>query len=520
MFEHYFHQKEEISLLEKFDTALSQLDNILGENDKLLALFLRSTLYLRLGETGIGKKLATELLEKSRRVSNKAREFDALNNLILAHRLDGNVSEALNLASEEEKIISCLLEGQKLETLRMKASFYYQIGRLYYLASNPDSALKYYEKAFGLSKQINDVEQKVRCLGSLGYLYLSKGELDQALNYFRHSLPLLDAVDNQQIPADILNGIGATNVARGELNAALEFFTRSLRAFESIGSQFNVSRLLNNIGQAYSMKGDFDSGRKYLEEALQVSRNIQEYAMRVEILYNTIKYYVKDLTSDEREEIHKEMQESLKKRFIAVSEQKVRLARAMIFKTSGRLTDKTEAQIIFRQVAEESIIWYELTIDALLNLGELLVFELKATGNEEVFKELKQVITRLLTVAKSQSSYWLLAEIYLLQSRLALLELDIENAEKLLTQAEVLSQEKGLKKLTYAISLEKKALSRNLDKWNKISDMEPSLSDRIELTQFSTMFERMILKKLYRTEEELEKYVSSAQQIVEGWEKK
>ncbi|MFW9777766.1 MAG: tetratricopeptide repeat protein [Candidatus Heimdallarchaeota archaeon] len=520
MFEHLFHQKEEISILEKFDTALTQLDNILGENDKLLSLFLRSTLYLRLGESGMGKKLAIELLEKSRTMNNKVREFDALNNLILAHRLDGNISEALDLARKEEKIIGSLLEGQKIETLRMKASFYYQMGRLYYITNNPNPAYEYYEKAFNLSEQINDVEQKVRCLGSMGYLYLSKGELDRALDYFKSSLPLLEGVGNQQIPADILNGIGVTNVARGEMDTALEFFTGSLRKFESIGSQFNISRLLNNIGQAHSMMGEFDSGKRHLEHALQVSRNIHEYAMRVEILYNTIKFYVKDLSLEEREEIHKEMKESNELRFIAISDQKVRLARAMILKTSERLMDKTKAQTIFREIAEEPILWHELTIDALLNLGELLVFELKATGNEDVFKELKQVISRLLSVAKLQSSHWLMTEIYLLQSRLSLLELDIENAEKLLTQAEVLSQEKGLKKLAYAISLEKKALKRNLDKWKKISEMEPSLSDRIELTQFNTMFERMILKKLYRTEEELKRYVNSAQQIVEDWEKK
>jgi len=79
---------------------------------------------------------------------------------------------------------------------------------------------------------------------------------------------------------------------------------------------------------------------------------------------------------------------------------------------------------------------YELIIQTLLSLCELLLIELRITNDSEVLDELNQFITRLLDLSNKSHSFWVLGETYLLQAKLSLISLNLEGARKLLTQGQ------------------------------------------------------------------------------------
>jgi len=200
-------------------------------------------------------------------------------------------------------------------------------------------------------------------------------------------------------------------------------------------------------------------------------------------------------------------------------DQKYRLARGFVLKSSDRLKDKTTAQTIFEKVAGEDIVWYELTIDAMLNLVETLIFELQITGSKAVLEKISMQIERLQSIAEKQHSFWLLTQIYWLQSKLALLEADLDRAQNLLIQAEQFAVEKGLGKIQLMIIREREFLVDQVSKWKDIIELKPSMNELIELTQLNTVLDQLIQRKVYYSDEEIIKYTEEAKQIIDSWVK-
>jgi predicted amidohydrolase len=122
------------------------------------------------------------------------------------------------------------------------------------------------------------------------------------------------------------------------------------------------------------------------------------------------------------------------------------------------------------------------------------VLELKATGEEWVFEKAENLIHQLLNVAKQQSSHSLLAETYLLQSKFALIKLDVERARNLLTQAHIIAKEKDLHILARTVAHERDLLQSQLHKWELIIKQNPSKQELIDITRIDDMLERMIQK--------------------------
>ncbi|MHA2203943.1 MAG: hypothetical protein ACW991_09660, partial [Candidatus Hodarchaeales archaeon] len=177
------------------------------------------------------------------------------------------------------------------------------------------------------------------------------------------------------------------------------------------------------------------------------------------------------------------------------------------------------AQKLLQQVEEDNIIYFELSVYAVFNLCDLLLTELRTFGNEEVLSEVKIWSSKLLELAQKQHSFSLLAETYLLQSRLALLELDIEQAQILLDNAKTLADENDLQQLHTKIMDEQFFLHEQSSKWERLKGQKLSIKDRINLIQLEDLLDRMIHKRIFQKEEEIKDYAAEASALVEKWEK-
>ena len=116
-------------------------------------------------------------------------------------------------------------------------------------------------------------------------------------------------------------------------------------------------------------------------------------------------------------------------------------------------------------------------------------------GNEEILLEIKTLTEKLLTIAKAQNSYSLLAQIYILQSKLALIELNTSKAQQLLSQAQVIAEEKGLQRLAMRISNEHDKLLGQLTTWENLIEKNASLQERLELVEMEDFLTSLVNKK-------------------------
>jgi len=170
----------------------------------------------------------------------------------------------------------------------------------------------------------------------------------------------------------------------------------------------------------------------------------------------------------------------------------------MILKTSKRRKNLAKAEEIMEKIVEEGdeeIIDHDLTVEAILNLSELLLEELRSTGDEEILEGLENKVDKLLKIAKEQQSYSLLTETYLLKAQLALVRLDLKEARSLLTQAQVIAEEKGLERLARKISSEHDQLLHQLDQWEELIAKDASITERVKVANLEELMGWMARKK-------------------------
>jgi len=181
------------------------------------------------------------------------------------------------------------------------------------------------------------------------------------------------------------------------------------------------------------------------------------------------------------------------------------LGHATFLRAQSRAIPRGEAQKLFKQVAEEDIIDFELTVDAILNLIELLIEEFHHYRNDEIIAEVSDWLNSLVRLAQEKNSFFLLAESYLLQSRLSLIDLNVSESQRLLEKALDIAEKKDLRRLADIIIMEQQILAeqflaRQLEGFPK--EKFP-MSETVETTYFLSMVDRMIHKRLYFSESEI-----------------
>ena len=182
-------------------------------------------------------------------------------------------------------------------------------------------------------------------------------------------------------------------------------------------------------------------------------------------------------------------------------QQLVMLAEAFILKLENRSRSRVKAEDLLLEIISSDMIDFEIYLDAMLNLCELLVIELKITSSQEVLTELKDLLSKINKIAHYQQSYWLLAEVYWIQSHLDLLEWDIDSAQRSLTQAQIIAEEKGFDNLAMRISQDYDNIFSQIEIWEQLREKDAPLVERLEATKIDDLIKN--LKKQVIDVEEL-----------------
>ncbi|MFW9784701.1 MAG: hypothetical protein ACFFFB_20645, partial [Candidatus Heimdallarchaeota archaeon] len=135
-------------------------------------------------------------------------------------------------------------------------------------------------------------------------------------------------------------------------------------------------------------------------------------------------------------------------------------------------------------------------IHAYIHLCDLLFSEYQISNDEEILDEINQNVIQLLDLAERSHSYIVFCETFILQAKLALLNINIKAARRFLTQAQKIADSYGIKRLAMKISFEHDNLLKEMDKWETFSESKASLAERIELARFDDQLKIMLKKRL------------------------
>jgi tetratricopeptide (TPR) repeat protein/predicted amidohydrolase len=438
-------------------------------------------------------QLSLKIMEKLGDVSGMAYVH---NNMGLVYWAKSDLARAI------ECYLRSLLISEEVGDRRNMAASLNNLGNVYSMKGKLDEALEFYQRGLAIKEELGLKRDIGSSLTNIGSVYRLKGELDLALDYYQRGLVISEELDDKpNIALAILNS-GDIHMVRGELGQAMEHFQRALELYKELGLKQMVALSLGNVADAYWKKGNIEQALEHYQQSLKIHEGMNNAPYVAVDLLNLLWIAVEKEDSSSAEQYLNKLEQINERTENKVINQRYRVAKALWLKSSKRPRREIEAVKILEEVIKEEVGDYMLAVTAMIHLCDLLLGELKDTGEEEIFNEIKELTNQLLEIAERQSSHSLLAQTYLLQSKLALIDLDMGQSKKLLRQAQSIAEEKGLIRLARAVAQERDSLQSQLKKLDTLIEQEPSKKEMIDLTNIDALLEQMIQKTVTSVMEE------------------
>ncbi|MFW9772942.1 MAG: tetratricopeptide repeat protein [Candidatus Thorarchaeota archaeon] len=498
------------------------------EKDQLLGLLLKGKLYCYKGHY----KLAIEIGEIAYQLSLKLDcRFESIEALLIKTRIAylGKTEDAFNLVTKIEEIektikpkSSTRLFRQKVDLLLIKSIIYidrgdlnqaldltkqclilqeeqsdpldlsrtyHHMGLILLYKGDSNLGLKYALKSLELQKSLNNNVGIAESLYLVGMSYYTTGDLDRALKLIKQGL-MIDEISTLT-KLESLDLLAIIYVNKGELDRALRYRNKITKLAEK--GEFNEQVIINTygIGLIYRSKGDINQALFYLKKSLELSeKHSSFYGIQIS-LFNLIRTHLDENSLDTAKQYLAQLEKLSKKLDSKIFINLFTVAKALVLKKSGRIRHRTEAELLLRKITERDFDSPTIYYCSLVNFCELLLEELYLTNNVEVINELNPLINKMFDIAEKQNAYPWLAEIKLLQAKLALIQLDFDKAKQLLTQAQRIAELHGLNLLASKISNEHDNLLNQMNLWSNLKNLNAPMSDRIELASFDGVVDRM-----------------------------
>ncbi|NHJ41020.1 MAG: tetratricopeptide repeat protein [Asgard group archaeon] len=488
-----------------------------------------------------------ELLIKNR--NERLKFYQELNLQVECIELQYNIAYQYNFIGEYNKALQYAENGLKLsEKVANKYSqsaFLISIAEIYWYLGKLDKMPEYIEIAIKLDEELGNKLVYGGRQNMLGIFYAEKGDWDKALEHFKKALEHWENNNQKRMIINGYNNIGVFYRNRGDIDKALTHFLKAQELREELEIP-GTSRNINNIAYMYYLKGDLDKAYDLLKKEIEVDEKYKNMFDLSGNLYSLSEIYwqqgkIKEAFSARerclklRKELgnkihvgyalgsmiifhvetnqHEQAKDCLEefKSIVAEIDHKplllnYRFSEALVLKISSQQRDRIKAEVLFEQLLEEELL-YSLHIDVLLHLSELLLNEIKNTNDETILEKVKKHINKLYDFAVSNNSPLLMVEALWLQAQIAMIELDIKNAQKILEKAQKIVDEKGLKKIASKIFAEKEKLDELSSELIEAGKQAYTISKRMELVKVQNTIKE--IRKSRLIEDSLEDISSS-----------
>jgi tetratricopeptide (TPR) repeat protein len=440
-----------------------ELKEDLSPEEKLKIAILKGNIHYALGDLQKGFELAEETYREYEKLGDEFLLLEVTNFKLWYLLNQGQIlsKSAFDLIEKGELLIKSISKGPSSKIVIREARFLYMKGVLNFNRGNYNIALECCEKSLELMERfkIDSLEdQKYRryILSLIAIIYTNRGELKLAQEYHEKSLAIKSGDSNLELIMDANEywEMGYAYYLKGDLDYSLKFFKKGLSILEDLNflvSFAGVSgALLQGLIRALLAKGEHEDVQHYLQIFEQINNDNP-------MMTNVSMY---------------------------------KQLRARVLKSSTRPRDRAEAERILKEIIETEKNFSWLVINALIDICDLYIKELKLTKDVTIIDEINPYISQLQD--QVEKDYPLLARTKLLQARIALFQMNMGDARRLLTQAQEIADENGYQHLAQTISMEHDNLLGQLDILENLKETKVSVSKRMNLASLSESIEDFI----------------------------
>ncbi|MFX0081509.1 MAG: tetratricopeptide repeat protein [Candidatus Hodarchaeota archaeon] len=414
---------------------------------------IKSFLFFWLGEFELALQTAENLYQTSQEFNKAIFSFDALH---VKWSVFATFAEYVELVKNYE-LIDSLFKSIHQEDLLNYPQIEADMDAIYatrdFFLGKPDQSLEYadkcieyYEKKDPLSFILTFVQ------GLKGWVYFFKGELNLALSCGEKAISLISK-SNYHGPlfekAEFYRLMGAIYYYKGDFDRALEYYISSLEIYKKFEEGYWIAGTYYVIILIFLIKKENDELQHYFDE-FKLLNERHESTAAINYIYQ--------------------------------------LTTALILKSSSRMRDRVKAEHILKNLIEEGGGLIHL---ALINLCDIYFQEFQLTNQMEILDDIFPLIDLLQRNAIRRNSYSLLANVKLFQAKLALVQINLVEARRLLAEAQKIADEHGLQLLATEISREHDKLLEELNLWESFKKTQASVAERLKLASIDGVLERL-----------------------------
>ena len=474
-------------------------------NHKVSALIIQARMLMFLGKHEDSIKIAEQAYEESLRLGKSLQTLDALNLMALVQSWQGKFDKSYELIKKSEELFKTLNKESSEDYIRGEAYLNFIKGFLVSL-NDANSGLEYLEYSLSLWDRIDIPLGKAMTIMCIGLtLYASKGELDQSIRHLEQALKIAMDINSKYGIAFVLGHLGNSYSIKGDINRSLNFYQKSLKLYTEINNKPQIASLHFRIGDIMREKGDFDQALKYVDKTLAIYEELGSPFLRgffgplvlaIEISIEKNDINIVNEYLNRLKQIKEQLDYPLMDLWISYCD-------SLILKKNPRTRDKAKAEELLKAILEKSdkAEYFELTINALIQLCDLYLTELRTTNNLEVLEDINPIINRLLDIAENSHSYSILCQTYILQAKVALLIKEIKSARQFLTKAQNIAEKYDLNLLAMKISDEHDELLKQLSLWEKLKDTDISIDQLMKEVRLDDQMKSMVKKHVMDPQE-------------------
>lgn len=165
-----------------------------------------------------------------------------------------------------------ILIYKQLNDQKGLAACYVLYGRMVTQLADYGQALKYLNMALAIDKKTVDEYALTDCYKNIGIVYFSQGQLSKALDFYYEALFI--AVKNHYniLSADLYNDIGVILQNMEVYPNALEYFKKSIAIFQGTNNLQALGTLNENVGEVLLAQNDYNSAIVYLNKANRIAK--------------------------------------------------------------------------------------------------------------------------------------------------------------------------------------------------------------------------------------------------------
>ncbi|MHA2129752.1 MAG: tetratricopeptide repeat protein [Promethearchaeota archaeon] len=412
-----------------------------------------------------------------------------------ANYIKGNFNTAIETALE------CLSLHEKLGRRTDIAYSLTLIGDCYFMKADYNNAFDYAMKGKNLFEELGDKIGLTTSLRVLGTIYFGMGNIDQALKYSKKSYSSMIGTPQNKI--DALVWITNIYTMKGELDKSLRYLNQGIALSQKEGYNNHYMLFQINTGSIYIMKRDFDLAIEYLKTGSMLAEKMGNDTQLCLALIYLILVNIEKNALEEAQEYLNQLKKLRNENESKLLNHGYLLAKAYFLKCKSGSRIRAKAERLLKQVAQDES-YPPIKMNSLIYLCEFYLEEVTFFEDIDLIKEFNPILIQLLKISEEQKMYGTLAEAKLLQAKLSLIQMNLEEAQRLLTQAQRVAELYGLNLIAQKISIEHDNYLEKLGEWESFKERDAPVSERLKLASVDKVLERLQGKRALEPPELLE----------------